>query len=141
MQTLRWKKTVFFFPVKIKSARESHFWGVFRFFSRAENRFHAYFFHFFHGHSSNFTGTFLKIFTGWKFSVSGAKILILLICPWKFSEIRIFRKFSRANFVFHGHFFCFFHGHFYFSRALSWKFSRVGFFFMVKKNIIGWQKF
>ena len=37
----------FFFPVKIKSARESHFCPFFPFFSRVENVFHGHFFGFF----------------------------------------------------------------------------------------------
>ena len=48
----------FFFPVKTKSVRESHFRPFFRFFSRAKNCFHGHFFHFFHAHFSCFTGTF-----------------------------------------------------------------------------------
>ena len=41
--------SVFFFPVKIKSARESPFLLFLRFFSRVEIRFHAHFFEHFHG--------------------------------------------------------------------------------------------
>ena len=37
----------FFFPVKIKSARESHFCPFFPFSSRVENFFHGHFFGFF----------------------------------------------------------------------------------------------
>ena len=49
--------SVFFFPVKIKSARESPFLLFLRFFSRVEIRFHAHFFEQFHGQSRVFTGS------------------------------------------------------------------------------------
>ena len=41
---------VLFFLVKMKSARDNHFLPFFRFFSRAQIFFHAYFFHFFKGY-------------------------------------------------------------------------------------------
>ena len=50
----------FFFPVKTKSARESHFCPFFRFSSRVENLFHGHFFRFF---PVFFTGTQIG-FTG-----------------------------------------------------------------------------
>ena len=56
--------SVFFFPVKIKSARESHFWPFFDFFYGRKSRFHAHFFPLFHGQSKVFTDTFLGFFTG-----------------------------------------------------------------------------
>ena len=50
----------FFFPVKTKSARESHFCPFFRFSSRVENLFHGHFFRFlpvfFTGTEIGFTG-------------------------------------------------------------------------------------
>ena len=55
----RTRTVFFFFPVKIKIARESHFWPFFRFFSRVKSRFHACIFHFFHAHFFVFTDTFL----------------------------------------------------------------------------------
>ena len=58
--TSRHVTSVFFFPVKIKSARESHFCPFFPFFSRVENRFHGHFFRFF---PVFFTGTQIG-FTG-----------------------------------------------------------------------------
>ena len=85
-----------FFPVKIKSARESHFWPFFNFFHGWQSRFHAHFFHFFHVHFFDFTGTFLK------FSPVSRALFFYF-------------QFSRTLFVFHGHYFLF-HGHFFFSR-------------------------
>ena len=74
--------SVFFFPVKIKSARESHFGPFFQFFHGQKTNFtptfwpifeffHAHLF-FFHGHKFDrfsgkvhvFTGYFAKIFHG-----------------------------------------------------------------------------
>ena len=50
--------TVFFFPVKIKSARETAFWPFLPFFSRVEIRFHAWILRFFHGQKKKITDTF-----------------------------------------------------------------------------------
>ena len=64
---------VFFFPVKIKSARETTFWQFFSFFSRVESHFHARNLRFFHGRSKLFTGTFLDFFTDGFFCFHGRK--------------------------------------------------------------------
>ena len=62
----------FLFPVKIKSARESHFWPFFDFFHGRKSCFHAHFFPLFHGQSKVFTDTFLDFFTG-RFFFTGRK--------------------------------------------------------------------
>ena len=52
----------FFFPVKIKSARESLFWPFFGFFHGWQSRFHAHFFELFTG-SPKFSRTLFRIFS------------------------------------------------------------------------------
>ena len=55
------------FPVKIKSARESHFWRFLDFFHRWKSLFHVHFCPPFHGQSTVFTDTCLDFFHGWIF--------------------------------------------------------------------------
>ena len=54
----------FFFPVKIKSARESHFLTFFDFFHGRKSGYHAHFLLNFHGQSKVFTDAFMDFFTG-----------------------------------------------------------------------------
>ena len=61
--------SVFFFCVKLKSERESHFWPYLQFFSRAKIVFHAHFFPLFWNFSRPlfvFTPTFAIFFHGLK---------------------------------------------------------------------------
>ena len=51
-----------FFPVKIKSARETGFWPFLPLFSWVETRFHEWIIRFFHGQNF-FHGHFSKIFS------------------------------------------------------------------------------
>ena len=55
------------FPVKIKSARESHFWRFLDFFHGWKSLFHVHFCPPFHGQSKVFTDTCLDFFHGWIF--------------------------------------------------------------------------
>ena len=64
----------FFFPVKTKSVRESHFWHFLPFFSRVQNHFHARIFDIFHGQSGIFTDTFKDFFTGMNYFFTGRKM-------------------------------------------------------------------
>ena len=79
--------SVFFFPVKTKSRRESHFWHFLQFFSRVQNHFHARIFDIFHGQSGLFTDTFKDFFTGMNFFSRAEKC--------KFSRVGIL--FSRTE--------------------------------------------
>ena len=88
--------SVFFFPVKIKSARESHFWPFFDFFHGRQHPFHAHFFHFFHAHFLVFTDTFGHFF-------AFSRALFYFHAHFFFSFF-----FTGAFFPFHGHFLCFF---------------------------------
>ena len=66
--------SVFFFPVKTKSVRESHFGHFLPLFSRVQNHFHARIFDIFHGQSRFFTDTFKDFFTGMNFFFTGKKL-------------------------------------------------------------------
>ena len=102
-----WLTQCFFFPVKIKSARESHF---------------GPFFQFFHGQNSNFTPTFWPFFGffhgeeihfhGHKFDQFCEKVSVFTGYFANFFHVHqiiftgmIFCKISRVNFSFHGDFF------------------------------------
>jgi len=94
------KTGFFFFPVKTKSARESHFCPFFRFSSRVEKLFHGHFFPFF---PVFFTGTQIG-FTGRTLSFSRGKLLKIFHGHRFFSRVEFDPKSSRARFSFHGHF-------------------------------------
>ena len=131
--------SVFFFPVKIKSARESYFRPFFDFFHGRKSAFHAHFFKNFHGQSKVFTDAFLDFFTdGFSFSrEENSEILIIFTEENFFSRVQkkvnfakfhgksklyfsrthvpiftyvIWKKFSRTLLVFHGQFLGYFHG-------------------------------
>ena len=76
----------FFFPVKLKSARETHFFWRFWVFSRAERCFHAHFFPFFSRPLFFFTGTRLVFFHGQKSSFTGRNLV--------FPQLGIFSQLS-----------------------------------------------
>ena len=104
----------FFFPVKIKSARESHFWPFFDFFHGRQHPFHAHFFHFFHAHFLVFTDTFGHFF-------AFSRALFYFHAHFFFHFF-----FTGAFFPFHGHFLCFFsRKEKWLSRTLFAKFSRA----------------
>ena len=63
----------YFFPVKIKSARETSFLTFSRIFSRGQNPFHGPFFFFFSRLVQTFHGDFLGFFTGSILDFAGAK--------------------------------------------------------------------
>ena len=113
----------FFFPEKMKSARETIFWHFFLFFSRVENIFLAHFYLNFLGHSEVFSGRFSDFFSGLWFFFSGRNFRIsryFLDFDGEnidfFSRAKIF--FSRVEF------FCFFLGHIFFLWLFSRFFSR-----------------
>ena len=64
----------FFFPEKMKSARENGFWHCFWFFSREEFFFSPTFFWISLGQSKVFSGTFSYFFSGWLFFFSGRNL-------------------------------------------------------------------
>ena len=68
--------TSVFFPLKIKSARESHFAAFFRVFSRIENWLSCTLFPTFHGQSKIFTDTLKEFFTDGFFFFTGMKSII-----------------------------------------------------------------
>ena len=82
---------LFFFPVKIKSARESHFWVFFtdgNFFSRT----------LFHAHFGFFTDTLCDFFTGMIFIFTDVKVGFC----YSFDGVNQ-QKFSRTPKNFHAH--------------------------------------
>ena len=101
--------TAFFFPVKIKSARESHFWPFFDFFHGRQSGFHAHFFQLFHGQSKVFTDAIFDFFTdGFSFSREENSEILKIFTEGKFFS-RVQKKVNFAKF--HGK------SKFYFSRT------------------------
>ena len=91
---------MFVFPVKIKSARESHFRPFLDFFHGRKRGFHAHFLLHFHGQSKVFTDAFMDFFTGgFSFSRKGkSEILIFFTEDNFFSRVQ-----KKINFTkFHG---------------------------------------
>ena len=82
------------FPVKIKSARESHFWRFLDFFHGWKSLFHVHFCPPFHGQSKVFTDTCLDFFHGWIFFSREGNSECLLIFTEEifFSGVQIFSK-------------------------------------------------
>ena len=106
---------MFFFPEKMKSAREGIFSLFFEVFSRGEFIFLAHFCTNFLGHSDVFSGAKWFFFSGWSYDFSGTNQRI-------FSD---FLQFSGGKFVIF-----FSPTDFFFSGANLLNFSRVQFFFL-----------
>ena len=101
------KFAVFFFPVKIKSARESYFWP---------------FFGFFHGHFCVFTPTFLPIFQFFHAHFFFSRALFIFFF--------VFSRFFHGHKIhFHGHKTDFFHGQLFFFTGTKLIFFTGNFFF------------
>ena len=135
--------SVFFFPEKMKSAREGIFSLFFQVFSRGEFIFLAHFCTNFLGHSDVFSGAKWFFFSGWSYDFSGTNqrifsdflqfsggkfVIFFSPTDFFFSGANLL-NFSRVQFFFSGSFQDFFSGTCKFSRAKSWKFSRGELFF------------
>ena len=137
----------FFFPEKMKSARETIIWPFFLFFSRVENIFLAHFYLNFLGHSEVFSDRFPDFLSGLEFFsrvefleflgtfwILTGKILIFFSGKDIFFSGWILLFFSRAHFFFSGCFQDFFLGQFQnFSGRILKIFSGSIFFFRGRK--------
>ena len=135
--------SVFFFSIKTKSARESHFCPFFRFSSRVEKLFHGHFFRFFPvfftGRRQIFTGVISRVdrFFSRFFTVFHGHNMLF----WG-----IFTKsLNKKNQVIHGHFSCFtgrlfeiFHGHRFFFHG--WNLAKIFTGTIFRSRALFWQK-
>ena len=87
--------SVFFFPVKIKSARENHFWRFFGFFHGWKCLFTHTYFSFFHAHFVFSRGLILYFFTDRIFRFTGRILIFFHGLLFFFSRV----LFSLSKFI------------------------------------------